>query len=216
MNIRWFLKRNRGNISIELAFTLPAMLGFLFLILNHYRFYELKSKIKSSAFLAASMIQNITNTRSSKALTKADLRQITFASSLNIFLNNSVFTGDRGATYRLTIKYGKRTSSGYEGITITCSTANASKVSTITYSGVTSTSNNSGITLPYEGDEGMSVTAELIPTSSTYDNTKLGFFNFRIKAFANASMPVLSKNFKYEVKLTPKPDIVNRSTLSGN
>lgn len=210
-------QKSKGNMTIELAFTLPAMLGSLFLILNHYRFYEIKSKIKSSAFLAASMIQNVTNTRTDKTLTKNDFRQITFASSLNLFLNDTVFTGSRGTTYRLTIKYGKRTASGYEGLTIVCNTANANKVSSIAYSGASSTTNNSGISLASEGDEGMSVTAELIPAGSTsYNPTKMGFFNFKINSFVNASMPAIRSNFKYEVKLTPKPDIINRSTLNGS
>ena len=56
----------KGGILIEFAFSVPILVGLLFFLCDHYRFYELKNKVKSSAYLAASMVQQITNNRTNK------------------------------------------------------------------------------------------------------------------------------------------------------
>lgn len=60
-------------------------------VCDHYRFYELKDKIKSSAYLAASIIQQVNNTKTDKQLTIKDLARITYASYLNFFHTNTMF-----------------------------------------------------------------------------------------------------------------------------
>ena len=84
-------KRNNGGILIEFAFSIPVCITFLFFVHDHYRFYELKSKIKSSTYLVASMIQQIGNMRTNKQLTMRDIKQIAFAGTLNLFHSNSMF-----------------------------------------------------------------------------------------------------------------------------
>ena len=58
---------------------------------DHYRAYELKYKAQSSAYIVASIIQQITNTRANKQLTANDLKHIAYASCLNLFHTNSMF-----------------------------------------------------------------------------------------------------------------------------
>ena len=83
---------HHGGILIEFAFSIPIMIILLLFVHDHYRFYELKSKLKSSAYLVASMIQQLSNTRSDKQLTSTDLAHIVYASCLNLFHSNSVFS----------------------------------------------------------------------------------------------------------------------------
>ncbi|MBQ7674315.1 MAG: hypothetical protein IJT36_07375 [Alphaproteobacteria bacterium] len=52
------------------------MISLLFFLNDHYRMYELKNKIKSSAYLIASIIQQVKNTSNEKTLTKDDLKRI--------------------------------------------------------------------------------------------------------------------------------------------
>ena len=85
------ISHHHGGILIEFAFSVPILILLLFFAHDHYRIYELKDKVKSSAYLAASMIQQITNTRSDKQLTKNDIAMITYASCLNFFHTNSMF-----------------------------------------------------------------------------------------------------------------------------
>ena len=80
-----------GGILIEFAFSIPILIILLLFACDHYRFYELKDKIKTSAYLAASMVQQITNTKSDKQLTKKDIARIMYASCLNFFHTNTMF-----------------------------------------------------------------------------------------------------------------------------
>lgn len=210
--------KDYGVLTLEFAFILPGLAILFYFIVNHYNFYDLKSRIKSSSYLATSIMQNLTNSRADKKLTKADIRRIAFASSLNIFVNDSVFTGDRGINYKLTIKYGKKTASGFEGITIICNTTNKTNPNSIAYSGTSSSSNDSGVALSAVGDEAMTVTAELIPASSaaTYDTSKMGFKNLTIGLLGASMVANIRGNFKYQVQITPKPGIIDRTTLNGS
>lgn len=84
-------KHNKGGILIEFTFSIPVCLALLFFVNDHYRFYELKNKIKSSTYFIASMIQQIGNNRANKQLTMADIKRIAFAGTLNLFHSNSMF-----------------------------------------------------------------------------------------------------------------------------
>ena len=82
---------HKGGILIEFAFSIPVCIALLFFIHDHYRFYELQNKVKNSAYFAASMLQQIKNTKSDKQLTKYDFGRIAYASCLNFFHTNSMF-----------------------------------------------------------------------------------------------------------------------------
>ena len=104
-------KRYKGGILIEFTFSIPICIILLFFVADHYRFYELKNKLKSSAYIAASLIQQIGNKRTDKHLTKADLQRISYASCLNLFHTNSMFNPwPLGIYYALFTHYVKRVS----------------------------------------------------------------------------------------------------------
>ena len=85
-------KTCKGGILIEFTFAIPVCISLLFFVNDHYRFYELKNKIRNSAYLIASMVQHVTNTRTDKQLTLSDLARISYASSLNLFHTNAMFS----------------------------------------------------------------------------------------------------------------------------
>ena len=80
-----------GGILIEFAFSIPILISLLFFACDHYRFYELHDKVKTSTYLAASMVQQIGNARSNKQLTSKDFSMISYASCLNFFHTNTMF-----------------------------------------------------------------------------------------------------------------------------
>ena len=82
---------NHGGILIEFAFSIPILIILLLFACDHYRYYELKDKIKASVYLAASMVQQLGNTRTNKQLTPEDFGRITFASGMNFFHGNTMF-----------------------------------------------------------------------------------------------------------------------------
>lgn len=81
----------KGGILIEFAFAIPVCIILLFFVHDHFRFYELKNKLKTSAYLIATMIQNINNSKSNEQLSLSDIKRIVFAGSLNLFHTNSMF-----------------------------------------------------------------------------------------------------------------------------
>lgn len=105
-------KPYKGGILIEFAFSIPVFIILLFFVSDHYRIYELKNKLKTSAYLAASMTQQISNTRSDKQLTAADLARITYACCLNFFHTNTMFNPwPFGISYSINFVYVKRLNS---------------------------------------------------------------------------------------------------------
>lgn len=83
--------KRRGGVLIEFALSIPIFILVLFLVSDHYRFHELRNKLKNSTYLIASMLQNITNTRRDKHIQIKDLKQIAFSSCLNFFHTDSMF-----------------------------------------------------------------------------------------------------------------------------
>ena len=83
---------HHGGILIEFAFSIPIVILLLLFVNDHYRFYELRNKVKSSSYLAASILQQLGNIKSNKQLTRDDFARISYASCLNFFHTNSMFT----------------------------------------------------------------------------------------------------------------------------
>ena len=81
-----------AGVLIEFSFSIPVLILLLFFVCDHYRLQEFKDKIKLSVYLAASMIQQLTNTHADKQLTRRNLARILYASSLNLFHNNAMFS----------------------------------------------------------------------------------------------------------------------------
>ena len=106
-------KNHKGGILIEFTFAIPVCISILFFVNDHYRFYELKNKIRNSAYLIASMVQHVTNTRTDKQLTLSDLARISYASSLNLFHTNAMFSPyPLGIYYLVQFRYAKKTDNG--------------------------------------------------------------------------------------------------------
>lgn len=102
-------RKNKGGILIEFTFSIPVCIVLLFFVSDHYRFYELKNKIKSSAYLMASMLQQLGNTKTDKQLTMSDLGRVAYASCLNLFHTHSMFKPwPLGIYYHVSYHYVKR------------------------------------------------------------------------------------------------------------
>ncbi|MBQ7673816.1 MAG: pilus assembly protein [Alphaproteobacteria bacterium] len=80
-----------GGILIEFALSVPVLITLLFFVCDHYRYYEIQSKVRTSAYLAASMIQQVANTRTTKALTLKDIINVSYARSSMCFLLHIIF-----------------------------------------------------------------------------------------------------------------------------
>ena len=99
---------HRGGILIEFAFSVPVLIILLLFLCDHYRFYELKNKIKSSAYLAAGILQQLKNTKAEKQLTSSDFQRISFASCLNFFHTDKMFKFQFGVYYNMECAWVKR------------------------------------------------------------------------------------------------------------
>ena len=70
---------------------MPILVILLLFVNDHFRFYDLKNKVKSSAYLMASMLQQMNNTRENKQITSKQIGFVAYASCLNLFNTNSAF-----------------------------------------------------------------------------------------------------------------------------
>ena len=118
-----FCKRHKGGVLIEFTFSIPVCIALLFFVSDHYRFYELKNKLKSSAYLAASLIQQLKNNSATKQLASDDMARIVYASCLNFFHTLTMFRPyPFGIYYLARFYYVKKISNGnyqYQHILIT-------------------------------------------------------------------------------------------------
>ena len=203
--------KHKGGILIEFTFCIPLCIILLFFVNDHYRFYVLKNKIKNSAYLAASMIQNLGNTRTDKQLTTSDLARISFASCLNLFHTNTMFRPwPLGIYYGINYRYVKRleansyqyqhswgsTSGGnkptniQKGADSTMSTKTASQVQGI----------HPDLICYKDGEERLVV--EVVYRRTSFDKSKLGFLLMVPKNSSDGS-----NLLQYKFVITPKPGL---------
>ena len=122
-------KPKKGSILIEFTFSIPVCITLLFFISDHYRFYELQNKVKTSTYFAASIIQQIKNTKTNKQLSKKDFADIAYVSSLNFFQNTIFKPWPFEIYYALICAWVKRVNSNsyqYQRCYGTASTSGAS------------------------------------------------------------------------------------------
>ena len=188
------------------------MISLLFFVLDHYRFYELKDKVKASAYLIASMIQQLANTRTNKQLTKQDLNRIVYASSFNFFHINSMFNPwPFGVYISVCFWHLKReNSNNYKYHRWLCSTGGGGK--TFSENGMWNdplTSQNKSLTdvqklhpdlvCNTDGDEKLLISVSYGITNATkFTKSKLGFFILE---------PDCWRDFTYKIIITPKPGL---------
>ena len=181
----------------------------LLFVNDHYRIYELKSKIKASAYLAASMLQQISNIRNNKQLTKNDIAQITYASSLTLFHTNSMFNPwSLGIIPVIDFYYVKRiNSNSYQVQFSYFSTNNKNNPSDGGYWGINSWTKNAYEVSSYhpdlicekDGEERLCIS--YFYRKLNFDKKKLGLLFIEPNADYNGSI------FIYKLVITPKPGI---------
>lgn len=207
-----------GGILIEFTFSIPVCIALLFLVNDHYRFYELRSKVRTSTYLAASMIQHVTNNRADKQLTKADLQRISYASCLNLFHTNSMFKPwPLGIYYAMFAHYVKRVNSNsyqYQYNCATMSTGTApnngsmccnSNLSTRNLSQIQAMSPN--LVCDKDGEERVLIVCHYRKAQDgSFTKNKLGFFILEPKMRV-ATDGMTNNFFIYELTIIPKPGL---------
>lgn len=78
-------RKVKGGILVEFALAVPVLAIILYYASDVPRYSRYKSQMKNSAYMAASMIQNISQDRNNKTISKKDLKIIGISSFLNHF-----------------------------------------------------------------------------------------------------------------------------------
>ena len=203
-------KKHKGGILIEFTFCIPLCIILLFFVNDHYRFYELKNKIKNSAYLAASMIQNLGNTRTDKQLTISDLARITFASGLNLFHTNTMFNPwPFGIYYYINYRYVKRLEvNSYQYLLFWVSSIGGTGPGNINKGINTSSTKTANqvrnmhpdLICHKDGDERLVV--EVCYRRKSFDKSKLGFL-----LMVPQNSGTGSNLLQYQFVITPKPGL---------
>ena len=206
-------KSHKGGILIEFTFSIPVCIFLLFFVNDHYRFYELKSKVRTSTYLAASMIQHVTNKRTDKQLTMSDLARITYASCLNLFHTNSMFYPNPLGLYLLTrYHYVKRINqNSYQLHKCYCATSrhsikdmdkNFGALQTVTAADVEAI--HPDLICSNDGEERVYICSVY---KKAYDSikSKLGFLLLEPKTENNSGAHGVC--FQYGIVITPKPGL---------
>ena len=210
---------HKGGILIEFTFSIPVCITLLFFVSDHYRFYEMQNKAKTSAYLAASMLQQIANSRSEKALTKDDFARITFASCLNFFHTNSMFNPwPFGLYYSVSYEWVKRVNSNSyqfqhnyaytkdEGNTSPMTMGKScSAIKTISQAEVEA--KNSDLVCDNDGEERVCIeSCYRRKYDNSFDKNQLGFFILTPKTHKGID-DTTNCLFTYQVVISPKPGL---------
>ena len=186
------------------------MISLLFFVNDHYRFYELKDKIRSSAYLMASMIQQISNTRSNKQISDQDITHIAYASHLNLFGTSPLF----GITMKVCLFYVKKVGNdSYQYQASAMGSENIVDINRTTrtqnYSAMIAkcpSLNHPDMLIENIGDEKLLIEC-LYYKSSSYSKNKLGFFIISPKFGGMSRYSSYRGNFAYRIVITPKPGL---------
>ena len=84
-------KRSKGAILIEFAFAAPIMIMLLYYIHDLVRLKRWQSQMQFVAHQMASMLQNVSQNRTSKTITRTDIKYIYVSSYLTIFPGTTQF-----------------------------------------------------------------------------------------------------------------------------
>lgn len=210
-------QKNKDGILIEFTFSIPVCIILLFFVSDYYRFYELKNKIKSSAYLMASMLQQLGNTKTDKQITINDLGRISYASCLNLFHTHSMFKDwPMGIYYCVAYYYVKRIGAdNYTYQYLWISTGNKAEIKSdfkdyinMTYRAEQTKKTqsyveaiHSDLVCQNNGDERVLIRCYYnISTSTNFTKSKLGLYILEPK-FGEKG------NFKYDLVIVPKPGL---------
>lgn len=184
---------------------------------DHYRFYELQNKAKTSAYLAASMIQQLKNTKSDKQLTKEDFVRITFASCLNFFHTNTMFKPyPFGIYYSVSYEWVKRINSNSYQFQHNFAYTKAEATSPMTMTGICGSiqtimqaaveAKNPDQVCNKDGDERVCIEACYKQYDNSFNKSQLGFFILTPKTHKGID-DTTNCLFTYQVVTTPKPGL---------
>ena len=191
----------------------------MFFALDHYRFYELRSKIKASTYLAASMLQQVTNLRSEKNLTINDLRRITATSCMNLFHTNAAYEPwPFGIYFSLDLYWAKKvgddryifqhpwaqTTNGRSPNTIRKSGNISATTYTDTYTEAQIKAIHEDLVCEKNNEERVLVTC-CYRKADGYNKKKLGLYILEPKS--HNKMNRTGTVFMYELVITPKPGL---------
>ncbi len=198
----------------KFAFSIPIVILLLLFINDHYRFYKLRNKVKSSAYLAASMMQQIGNTRTSKQLTTSDLARITYASCLNMFHTDSmVGSHPFGIYYLVYIWYVKRINKDNYQLQFSYSTTSPTSVanlgkgarSIVTLTQIQVQTLHTDLVCDKDGDERVLIGCWY--NGYHFEKSKLGFHILTPQFGKIGDDPNALGNFSYTIVITPKPGL---------
>ena len=179
---------------------------------DHYRFFELQNNIKMSGYMAASMLQQLSNAKTIKQLTKNDLARITYASSLNFFHTKSMFDPwPFGIYICIDYIYVKRINSEnyqYQLIWLATNAGNSPNTMYYGIDNVLSTKTktevaaiNSNLVCNKDGDERV-LLISWYRKQPGFDKKKLGLWMLNPK-----ESDIYATIFKYKLVITPKPGL---------
>ena len=77
--------RNKGAIIVEFAMSVPILIIVIFYVHDLALYAQLKSKTEFVAYSVVSMLQNVSQNRSSRRITLDDIRRIRCAASLIVY-----------------------------------------------------------------------------------------------------------------------------------
>ncbi|MBR1734079.1 MAG: pilus assembly protein [Alphaproteobacteria bacterium] len=215
---------NYGGILIEFTICMPIVVIVLFFVNDHYRFFELKDRVRASAYMAASLAQQIGNNKTDKALKLNDLARITFASGLNFFTYQTMIDpwpfGMYYGIYWYHIKRNSANSYSYQLYYSLATNKYGSKsinfdgnfglgkgaVTTKTADQIRSVSND--LICDNDGDERVMMICFYHLWGGRYENAKLGLHLIPLKSSTSLSAafpPYTTSPFQYKIIFTPKP-----------
>lgn len=195
------------------------MIILLLFTCDHYHFYELRDKVKSSAYFVASMLQQIKNTETDKQLTSSDIGRIAFASCLNFFHANSMFDPwPLGVFYSFDFFWVKRINSNNYQWQHGCGTTEIpgsyspntmlkavdKNISTKTPSQIMTATMCADLLCDKDGEEKVLILCCYRKTS-TSSKQKLGFFI--LEPQLAKGMASTSAFFYHQLVITPKPGL---------
>ena len=209
---------HKGGILIEFAFSIPILIILLLFACDHYRFYELQDKVRSSTYLAASMIQQLGNTRTDKQLTAKDFGRIAYASCLNFFHNNTMCSPwPFGVYYLMDLFWVKRINSNkyqyqecwgstFHWISLSQINGEIDSIKEITLSQVKAM--HPDLECSKDGDERVLIECcyRRRYSADKFNKSQLGFFILNPKVIQGTDGNKLSF-FIYKLVITPKPGL---------
>ncbi len=86
--MNFHVRKNRsssGGVLVEFALAITLLVAILYFTIDVQRYQLMKTRMKNASYYACSMIQNTSQVRANKTITKRDLKIISASSFMNYF-----------------------------------------------------------------------------------------------------------------------------------